>query len=107
MLKFLKKWLWCSWKHNFYKCWPEVWIENSKHWHCSYCHPCSEAFDLLFISNAKKDLQESKLRNDSQSKVLQYEYQLIQAQAEHRKNLKEKRAWIKICRKKHKHKDLT
>ena len=62
MLKFLYKWLYCSWKHRKYRCYPVVWseeiaIENDmlpyrpNYWHCNKCHPCSEELDKLLKEN--------------------------------------------------------
>lgn len=39
----LKQWLYCSWVHRYWTCYPRVDVENPcEIWHCSYCHSCSE-----------------------------------------------------------------
>lgn len=43
----IKKWLYCSWAHYRDRCYPKVWIANSKKWHCTKCHPCSDALKVL------------------------------------------------------------
>lgn len=46
--RFLYKWLYCSWKHKWFRCYNEVWIVDSNKWHCHKCHSCGEGFDILF-----------------------------------------------------------
>jgi hypothetical protein len=50
-LGFLRKWLWCSWRHGRRRCYPRVDIPEgepgSEHWHCEECHPCGEVFDII------------------------------------------------------------
>lgn len=51
-MKFLWKWLWCSWLHRKHRCYPTVWgAEQAKEmgipyrpneWHCHWCHTCGE-----------------------------------------------------------------
>lgn len=72
MMRFLWKWLYCSWAHYTYwdwrwpdepegergpwekhygRCYPHVWIPEgepgSDFWHCMKCHPCYEGLDIL------------------------------------------------------------
>jgi hypothetical protein len=47
-MKFLWKWLFCSWAHRRHRCYPEVWDLHSTYWHCTKCHECgSELDDIL------------------------------------------------------------
>ena len=52
ILRGLKKYLFCKWFHDQYKCFPEVWGRGLKGpWHCDKCHPCDEDFkDFLKTS---------------------------------------------------------
>jgi len=60
-MKFLYKWLWCSWRHRDYRCYPTVWgLEQAKimnipykpgYWHCTKCHPCNEELDIFNNKN--------------------------------------------------------
>lgn len=58
LLAFLFKWLYCSWAHYKYRCYPTVWgAEDAIKlkipyrpdvWHCKKCHDCSEGLkDML------------------------------------------------------------
>ena len=48
MLYWLRKWLICSWFHNKWRCYPEVWDRGlDGPWHCSKCHSCSEGLMKL------------------------------------------------------------
>lgn len=38
----MKKNLYCPIFHEKYKCYPEVWKECFKTWHCSKCYPCGQ-----------------------------------------------------------------
>ena len=51
---YIKKWVYCLWKHYGYRCYPEVWGRGLKGlWHCEKCHPCNE--DLIeFLSEQTK-----------------------------------------------------
>jgi hypothetical protein len=42
-LRWIEKWLWCSWMHKKYRCYPV----DFTYWHCALCHPCGEALDEL------------------------------------------------------------
>jgi hypothetical protein len=58
VFKFLYKWLFCSWIHYKYRCYPTVWgPEQAKewgipykpnYWHCHKCHPCNEEMKNSF-----------------------------------------------------------
>lgn len=48
MTKFLYKWLWCSWMHRKYKCYPEIWGRGlNGPWHCAKCHKCGEGLSIF------------------------------------------------------------
>ncbi len=50
-MRILYKWLICSWLHNDWRCYPEVWGRGLKGpWHCSNCHPCGEDLEDLFVN---------------------------------------------------------
>ena len=48
----MKKWLWCWWKHRKDRCSFEVWkpANERSRWHCARCHPCGEEIDRLIQS---------------------------------------------------------
>lgn len=49
ILRFLWKWLVCSWFHRKDLCYPEVWGRGLKGpWHCMKCHPCGEELAEIF-----------------------------------------------------------
>lgn len=59
MFSKIKQYLWCSWIHDRYKCWPRVDLpkeESDKIWHCMKCHPCSERL-LKWLEEENKDLK--------------------------------------------------
>lgn len=40
----IKKYCYCKFIHDKYKCFPEVWGRGLKGpWHCAKCHPCGES----------------------------------------------------------------
>jgi len=44
----LKKYFWCAYFHREHRCYPEVWGRGlAGPWHCSKCHECGEAFDVI------------------------------------------------------------
>lgn len=44
----LKQWLYCSWIHRHWKCYPRVDVPKPcEIWHCSYCHSCAEGMYAL------------------------------------------------------------
>lgn len=57
ILKFIWKWLYCSWVHRKHHCFPVVWDReisydlgikhDPNYWHCRKCHPCNEGLDKL------------------------------------------------------------
>lgn len=49
IMEFIWKWLFCSWIHKKHRCYPEVDVVDSKFWHCTKCHPCSEELEKLGI----------------------------------------------------------
>ncbi len=63
-LRFIYKWIWCSWMHRKFRRYPTVWgPKQAKEmgipyrpnaWHCYKCHPCSEGFGKL-LNTEKKD----------------------------------------------------
>lgn len=50
--KFLKKWLWCSWRHRKHRCRPRIGVDDyhPNWWHCAKCWPCGEEIEKLFNS---------------------------------------------------------
>ena len=45
----IKKYCYCNFFHDKYKCFPEVWDRGLKGpWHCSKCHPCGEELKKVF-----------------------------------------------------------
>ena len=69
MLRFLKKWFYCSWYHRTMfiesydryseevelvkvgaRCYPIVWEKDSKSWYCMVCEPCSAGIPTLEIN---------------------------------------------------------
>jgi len=50
--RWLRKWVWCSWRHYYHRCYPTVWGPEQaaeidqpytpNYWHCARCHPCNE-----------------------------------------------------------------
>lgn len=54
-LEQLWKYLYCSWAHRDYRCYPEVWGRGlDGPWHCTICHPCGEELDRL-LKKLEKD----------------------------------------------------
>ena len=57
LLRWLHKWLWCSWAHYPARCYPTVWGPSQARemgipyrpnaWHFKRCHPCSEGLPKL------------------------------------------------------------
>lgn len=45
--RILYKWLFCSWRHKKHRCYNEVLVKNSTHWHCDKCHDCGEELDII------------------------------------------------------------
>jgi len=54
LIHLIKKWLWCSWIHKKDRCYPEVWEEESKYWHCMKCHPCTEGLEEVLAQAIKE-----------------------------------------------------
>jgi hypothetical protein len=52
----IRKWLMCSWLHWQHRCYPEVWKEHSRVWHCARCHPCSEEL-VRWLDSLSKSAQ--------------------------------------------------
>ena len=58
-VRFIAKWIYCSWAHRGHRCYFEVWDRGPDGpWHCNKCHPCGEIFDIW---QKKMDAKEKKL----------------------------------------------
>lgn len=70
----------------------------AKDWHCSYCSPCGEVFDLIVVQDAEKKLKDAKHRDAQPGCIAKIEEELKQAKIKHRAELHNSRRHAKWCR---------
>jgi len=66
--RWLRKWVWCSWRHYYHRCYPTVWGPEQaaeidqpyrpSYWHCARCHPCNEWVQQVSKGNERTSKEE-------------------------------------------------